>query len=208
MKKRKILLLAVFSLLASCGTKPSVSETTDKEKPSENTTPRISETVKETASAGSSSSKPSESASTSTSPAPSDSTSSSAGNEEKKGRVRINEVESDGTDGEWVELRNIGEAAIDLSGYFLTDDKGLERLTEKKTTPLPTSTILNPGELLVLVNGINFDFGLGKADTATLYDKSQNIVDSYAYTAQAVGSYSRLPDGRATLSIRLQQKTN
>jgi len=45
------------------------------------------------------------------------------------------------------------------------------------------------------VNGINFDFGLGKADTATLYDKSQNIVDSYAYTAQAVGSYSRLPDG-------------
>lgn|GEM_PF-5389840 len=95
MKKRKILFLAVFSLLASCGTKPSVSETTDKEKPSENTTPRISETVKETASAGSSSSKPSESASTSTSPAPSDSTSSSAGNEEKKGRVRINEVESE-----------------------------------------------------------------------------------------------------------------
>ena len=45
------------------------------------------------------------------------------------------------------------------------------------------------------MNGINFDFGLGKADTATLYDKSQNIVDSYAYTAQAVGSYSRLPDG-------------
>ncbi len=195
MKNRKILLLAVLSLLASCGTKPSVSETTDKEKPSENTAPRISETVKETASTGSSSSKPSESASTSTSPAASESTSSSAGNEEKKGRVRINEVESDGTDGEWVELRNIGEAAIDLSGYFLTDDKGLERLTEKKTTPLPASTLLNPGELLVLENGINFDFGLGKADTATLYDKNQNVVDSYAYTTQAVGSYSRLPDG-------------
>ena len=49
--------------------------------------------------------------------------------------VFINEIESDDPDGgnDWVEIINAGSTAVDISGWFVTDDKGLERLTEDKT---------------------------------------------------------------------------
>ena len=116
---------------------------------------------------------------------------------EQKGEILINEVESDAPDkgNDWVEIINTGSAPVDISGWFLTDDKGLERLTEGKTTPLPENTILNPGEVLVLEETKDFDFGLGKSDTATLYNKESTVADSYAYTSVANGTWSRQPDG-------------
>ena len=128
----------------------------------------------------------------------SSSSSEVSSSEVKKSFIKINEVESKDANGgnDWVEIINIGDAEADISGYFLTDDKGLERLDEKKTTPLAEGTKLAPGKLMVLEDTVNFDFGLGKADTATLYDSNKEIVDSYSYTADAAGDYSRLPDGR------------
>ena len=109
----------------------------------------------------------------------------------------INEVESDAPNkgNDWVEITNIGTKAVDLSGWYLTDDKGEERKMAGETTPLAEGTVLEPGAFLVLEETINFDFGLGKADTAILYDASGAQIDSYAYTSVAVGTWSRQSDG-------------
>ncbi|MFR3343901.1 MAG: lamin tail domain-containing protein [Anaerobutyricum sp.] len=98
--------------------------------------------------------------------------------------IVINEVESDAPNkgNDWVEITNIGTEAVDISGWYLTDDKGEERKTEGKTTPLAKGTILEPGAFLVLEETKNFDFGFGKVDTAILYDAASTEIDSYAYT--------------------------
>ena len=76
--------------------------------------------------------------------------------------VVINEVESDDPNkgNDWVEITNIGSEAVNISGWYLTDDKGEERKTEGKTTPLAEGTVLEPGAFLVLEETVNFDFGL------------------------------------------------
>lgn len=114
--------------------------------------------------------------------------------------IVINEVESDAPNkgNDWVEITNIGAAAVDISGWYLTDDKGEERKTERKTTPLAEGIILEPGAFLVLEETVNFDFGLGKADTAILYNASGAQIGSYAYTSVAVGTWSRQSDGSFT----------
>lgn len=111
--------------------------------------------------------------------------------------IVINEVESDAPNkgNDWVEITNIGTEAVDISGWYLTDDKGEERKTEGKTTPLAKGTILEPGAFLVLEETKNFDFGFGKVDTAILYDAASTEIDSYAYTSVAAGTWSRQTDG-------------
>lgn len=111
--------------------------------------------------------------------------------------VVINEVESDDPNkgNDWVEITNIGSEAVNISGWYLTDDKGEERKTKGKTTPLAEGTVLEPSAFLVLEETVNFDFGLGKADTAILYDAAGVQIDSYAYTSVADGTWSRQSDG-------------
>lgn len=111
--------------------------------------------------------------------------------------VVINEIESDDPNGgnDWVEIVNTGSESVDLSGWFVTDDKGLERLTEAKTTPLASGTVLAPGERLVLEENLNFTFGLGKEDTVTLYNRDSQPMDRYGYSGHATGTWSRVPDG-------------
>ena len=111
--------------------------------------------------------------------------------------IVISEVESDAPNkgNDWVEITNIGTEPVDISGWYLTDDKGEERKTEGKTTPLAEGTVLAPGAFLIFEETVNFDFGLGKADTAILYDADGAQIDSYAYTSVAVGTWSRQSDG-------------
>lgn len=119
------------------------------------------------------------------------------GSQTRQPSIVINEVESDAPNkgNDWVEITNIGSEAVELSGWYLTDDKGEERKTEGKTTPLAEGTILEPGAFLLFEETVNFDFGLGKADTAILYDAGGEKIDSYAYTGVAVGTWSRQSDG-------------
>lgn len=58
--------------------------------------------------------------------------------------VFINEVESDDPNGgnDWIEIVNTGDQAVDISGWFVTDDKGLERLTSNETKQFPDGTVL------------------------------------------------------------------
>ena len=73
--------------------------------------------------------------------------------------VVINEIESDDADGgnDWVEIINLGESDVNISGWFVTDDKGLERLDAGETWGLSEGTVLKAGEVLVLEDSIDFD---------------------------------------------------
>ena len=84
----------------------------------------------------------------------------------------INEIESDAADGgnDWIEIINTGKEDVDISGWFVTDDKELERFDTGETTPLAEGTVLKAGEVMVLEENSNFNFGLGKEDNVCLYD--------------------------------------
>ena len=110
--------------------------------------------------------------------------------------ILINEVEADDpNDGpDWVEIINTGSEAVDISGWFVTDEEGLERL--EHTTPLADGTTLAPGEVLVLEKDVNFTCGLGKGgDSVILFDKEQKEADSFTWSANAEGTWSRMDDG-------------
>lgn len=116
---------------------------------------------------------------------------------ESENKVFINEIESDDANGgnDWIEIINIGDTDVNISNWFVSDDKGLDRLTDGTIWKIPEGTLLGAGAVLVLEEGIHFDFGLEKNDTASLYDSNNNLLDTHAYTGHAAGTYSRVPDG-------------
>lgn len=111
--------------------------------------------------------------------------------------VYINEVESSDANGgnDWVEIVNSGSEAVDVSGWYITDDKGTERVDEGSAYPIPQGTVLEAGAVLVLEETVNFDFGLGKEDAVTLYDAEGNALDTYSWSGHAEGTYSRTESG-------------
>ncbi len=117
--------------------------------------------------------------------------------EDTQNTVFINEIESDDANGgnDWVEIINAGEKDVDISGWFVADDKGLERLTEGTAWKIADGTVLKAGSVLVLEDSLNFDFGLGKSDTVGLYDTDSRLLDTYSWSGHAAGSYARVPDG-------------
>ena len=103
--------------------------------------------------------------------------------------IRINEVESDGgTPGDWVELFNPTDAAVDISGFSFRDNDD----THNYVFPVASSI---PGKGFVVLEEAAFGFGLGSADSARLFDASSALVDSYTWTAHAMTTYGRCPDG-------------
>lgn len=108
--------------------------------------------------------------------------------------VVINEIESNGDATDWVEIYNKGEHAVDISGWYLTDDD-TTRLENGKTTPLPEGTILESGAYFVFEQNVNFNFGLGVPDEANLFDKDGNLVEKYSWSKHAEITYARVPDG-------------
>ena len=109
--------------------------------------------------------------------------------------ILINEIESSDADGgnDWIEIINIGETDVDISGWFVTDDKDLERVTEGTAWAIAEGNVLKAGSVLVLEDGVHFDFGLGKADTVNLYNANQELLDTYTWSGHAQGTYSRVP---------------
>jgi hypothetical protein len=104
--------------------------------------------------------------------------------------VVINEVTSAGTDD--IEFHNYGADAVDISGWSFTDDD----LTRANKYVFPAGTVLAAGAFLVVVNGEDFEFGLGSADQVNLFDAAGAPVDSTGWPAgAAVVSWCRIPDG-------------
>ncbi|WP_395690570.1 lamin tail domain-containing protein [Nocardioides sp.] len=110
--------------------------------------------------------------------------------------VKINEVQSD--PGDLVELTNIGETTVDLSGYVLKDDD------DSHAFAIAAGTSLAPHAYVVL--DVNASFGLGKGDSVRLYQPNlANLLDSTTYAAGTHATdWGRCPNGTGDFGVVTQ----
>jgi hypothetical protein len=110
--------------------------------------------------------------------------------------VIINEVAAAGDPADWVEIHNPGTAAADISGWVFKDNDDAHAYT------FPSGSVIAAGGYKVVERidpelGEGFDFGLGGADSARLYDAAGTIVDETAWEDGASpvgGSWGRVPN--------------
>lgn len=103
--------------------------------------------------------------------------------------VKINEVQS--TPADLVELTNVGEAPVDISGYVLKDNDDTHAFT------IPAGTSLAAHGYVVLDVDTTAGFGLGKGDSVRLYPPNQAaVLDATTYPADThAANWGRCPDG-------------
>ena len=75
---------------------------------------------------------------------------------------------------DYVELFNKGSQAVDLTGWYIFDDKDRE-------IKALSGVVLNPGDVFVLEENNHFDFGLGKDDQVRLFNANGELIDSYQW---------------------------
>lgn len=106
---------------------------------------------------------------------------------------------------DWLELHNPTDATIDLTGWSITDDHGVE-----DPWLFPEGTTVPPhGYLLIWCDEDEEDGPLHAAfklsadgETATLLDPDGNIVDELSYPALETDvAYGRIPDASANLGV-------
>jgi len=111
--------------------------------------------------------------------------------------------------GDWIELHNVKDRVVDMSGWVLTDDEMSHRYV------FPANTAIEPKGFLVVSNERenfwlflpevwnttgDFDFGLGSGDAIRLFDSNGKLVDSVYY--EATYPWPAGPDGSgATLEL-------
>ena len=100
---------------------------------------------------------------------------------------------------DWIELYNLSSATIDLSGYYLTDDK-----KELSKWRFPQSTNIEAkGYLIIWADndttqaGLHANFKLSSSgEEAILLKPDNTIIDKISFSAQTLElSYSRVPNG-------------
>lgn len=110
---------------------------------------------------------------------------------------------------DWIELYNITNASINLSGYYLSDNK---KKPSKWQFPLGTS-IDGKGYLIIWCDGDSTQFGLhtnfklsSSGEDAVLSTPDLTVLDKISFPAQSQElTYSRVPNG--TGSFRWQYPT-
>ncbi|MCF0070491.1 CotH kinase family protein [Dyadobacter sp. CY261] len=138
--------------------------------------------------------------------------------------IKINELmasnstsftDETGSDEDWIELYNAGAAAVDLSGYYVTDDAG-----ELKKFQLPSnagSLTVQPGSFLILwASGLpsrgprHLGFGLsGDGEQFLLVAPNESIIDQVTFTRQRTDvSYGRKTNGSAEFVYFLPSSPN
>lgn len=102
----------------------------------------------------------------------------------------VNEVESSGgTPGDWIEIYNPTNAAVDISGWGFRDNDALHVIAR-----VPTGTTIPAGGYYIAEEAM-LGFGLGAGDDARLYTPFDVLVDAYTWTAHATTTYGRCPNG-------------
>jgi len=105
---------------------------------------------------------------------------------------------------DWIELYNLADVDIDLSGYYLTDSKN--NLTKWQ---FPDSTILNKNGYLViwadedtLQAGLHTNYKLSAlGETVLLLTPDMNVIEDVKYPATSLQkSYARVPNGTGDFS--------
>ncbi len=116
---------------------------------------------------------------------------------------------------DFIELYNNGIETIELAGYKLSDDKGLDR-TDMYV--FPEGATIGAGEYYLVIQSDEaidgsdeFIFGLGSSDAVYLFDQADNIVDHISlpdnntYTFHIDGrSYGRQSDGDSRLVVFME----
>ena len=111
--------------------------------------------------------------------------------------VVINEINCKSADDfdtkDWIELYNTTAAAINLSGWKISDEKPENAYT------IPAGTVIEPYGYLVICENQNkllklnpsvtnyvgdFEFGLGKDDKVQLFDSEGTLIDEVAYSKE------------------------
>ncbi|GMV38572.1 MAG: hypothetical protein AMXMBFR64_02880 [Myxococcales bacterium] len=112
------------------------------------------------------------------------------------GSVVVNEVvAADGAGGpDWIELKNVGSAAVDLGGWAVTDSDPVHVAT------IPAGTVLEAGSYLLLIQDEpgSFAFGLGSADAVNLHNAKGELTSTTSWVsgqAPTGASWGRYPDG-------------
>ncbi|WP_062137467.1 lamin tail domain-containing protein [Demequina aestuarii] len=108
--------------------------------------------------------------------------------------LAINEVESNGDDTDWFEVANLTDAPIDISGYAVKDNDST------RTDVVPAGSVVPANGLLVIdqesaTHPEGFTFGLGNGDAARLYDLEGSLVAKHTWSAHALVTWARCPDG-------------
>ncbi len=112
-------------------------------------------------------------------------------------------VDNAGAHSDWVELYNSGGTALDLAGYYLTDDYANLKKFRFTTTPGQVVVPAN-GYLLIwasssVASGVNhtsFSLSASGEKIALVLPDGQGIVDSLTFGPQRMDiSYGRLPNG-------------
>lgn len=111
--------------------------------------------------------------------------------------VRINEVDSKDADPvDWVELVNIGDESVDVSGYVLRDNKDTSEIV------IADGTTMAPGTYLAVDVDREGGFGLGGADEARLFAADgTTLLGSVSWSEHAPTSWARCPDGLGAFEI-------
>lgn len=102
---------------------------------------------------------------------------------------------------DWIELYNFGPVAVDLSGFYLTDDTA-----QKKQSSLPPGTIIGPGGYLFIwadnttnstPSDLHVNFALSRTgEKIALYTPDLLLVDLVTFGAQQNNqSQGRYPNG-------------
>jgi hypothetical protein len=109
--------------------------------------------------------------------------------------VVINEVVADSPGGDAVELLNLSDAPVDLTGYFVTDDPS----AAPQRAVLPAGTVIGPRAFLTLpVGAATLGFGLGSDEAFALSAPDGRLVDLADWPEGAAPegrAWGRSPDG-------------
>jgi hypothetical protein len=102
-----------------------------------------------------------------------------------------------GANSDWIELYNNGSAAVDLTGYYLSDN-----IINPTKWQIPEGTIIGSKSYLLLWadgknNGLHTNFSLSAAgESLILSSPSLAVLDSYTFSAQIRDiSMGRMPNG-------------
>jgi Lamin Tail Domain len=105
--------------------------------------------------------------------------------------VVINEVSS--SDGDHIELFNIGEGAVDLSGWGVSDET--PEVAGHRFT-FASGETLDAGTYRVLIRGTDHAFSLGDDGAVELTDATGLVMDAVEYEGGvAITSFCRRPNG-------------
>jgi hypothetical protein len=108
--------------------------------------------------------------------------------------LRINEVSSTGGGADYVEFINPGPTAVNVGDWYFSDS---QPGTMDHTFYFPPNTILQPGQIVVVSQGImssEFEFSLDDADSIIVSNDDGFEVERHSWTG-GVNSSGRCPNG-------------